>query len=85
MSLTDSIDAAMIAAVEQHARPFRLDLTELQIEALRAYGQLGEPVGPKTTSPGAYKAINIYPTFVASTLMAQLSTEFGALIFPIKG
>jgi hypothetical protein len=83
MSLADSIDAAFTLAAEQGAEPFRLELTADQIRRLREAGRLGDPVGPKTVSPGAYSAVNVYETQEAPHLLAQPASSLRALYFAV--
>jgi hypothetical protein len=83
MSLIDSIDNALTAATAQQAEPFRLDLSEDEIELLKSAALLDDAVGPKTISPGAYKGVNVFPTTGKSMLLAQPKTALRALSFPL--
>jgi hypothetical protein len=86
MSLIDSLDAALAAAAEREAKPFRLELQPKQIEALKAHDALGDPPGKWVTALGGYKDVPVYRALQDSELLAQPPLpELYALHIPIKG
>ena len=83
MSILDTIDAAFDDALAKAAKPFRLDLTDEQIEEIRAADKL-EPFIGKVMAAGAYREVNVYSAKSDARLLAQPGNTFKAIAFPLR-